>query len=1167
MVSSSTRKRTAVDLSDDLSPSSSTYDGSSSSFHASDEDVSSESSSDGRPSIRKRTSSLRRSRSTSATDEDSAYASANGFSSIASNEEASRTDSEPSNEYSTTVEDESGASNRRSVSTRKLVKPSHIEQSPKSATYILDQITNDYQKCVRLGHDFRQKHRQLVTLYKMVSKLTLMWQETWYESGSSGSAPMKKLVEIVRKHGPHLLSDEELAGMKRTQDQIRNRMERMTNDVDRRFYSSQNPVFQSLSEDEKQEILHDKGRREELLRDQMRNMGIDVDYDENALPTHRHLEHYVSTLANEYFGEDVLDRDRSAAWSESMLDNEVGSSGQTTRSLFSDYVHGNELGAIPAGITDVGRYASDNQLLRAIMAESTHTASVTYILAHDHRLPVIEHSTDALSAYTSHLFDHKAESIGAIPDVTALLHDHPTMASDTSFIDTNNADTMQQQWNKDAYEWFARGYDHCLRLCDASDTSSKLDIAMVWHSAANTATGRPTLLSYAEAGRDDPQRVYWAKDDGHFESKLLNDLASNLPPNVELVVPNTRDASLVSTLHAYCQVLTTYGCRTRADVLYRLIWHSCIESGVQYPVVPTLPFVTGLRPEALEPSDLQFWYGGESLLSSFHPPNVHIDTNLGEMLKREGAIEDNPKLQDWVESFQCQLLLHTQMTHVLSSEHAKSFGGDTSTISNDPVHAGWHEATCAEYKSGEPQVKSLGGSTFPRDRLHTYADKLFTDIVTTLGNVRPEDVDAYKQNNTIVAIDYQALLDRCGPLLVVLYHQLGKTRTCPFVQSPFISNVERVFDDVVNALEMHMELFEHAVNEYKNLPKDEEDKRAQQQSRRDKKSPLDRKDPPFIDTKDHRKHHKITAALERYCHKDYFAVWLDDTQTESVIFSYSTFKAVFCTPQLYTSMRDTDPYALSTYLQTQLSLDIVDSNVVSVEYVLDVLAIVHNRAFGADAESRGTGTGSSASMVHLLRVLLHNLGIWELPLRTKDWDTVVEQHIDSLIDHPDHPFRDSVSVNDLLFGHPSPLALARLYVSGIQYCQSNERLPKDKAPPTQIQDTFQRTFDRAMESIRHPVFAGQLLRFRDLLLEQPNHELLYRILELANIALWNHPMLWQRLMEYGVAVNTAYNTDEGDDNTHYFQEIDRVLDVADDIADLDKSAIARAKKRLKEGTI
>ena len=1057
-------------------------------------------------------------------------------------------------------------SNQKSVSTRKRVKTPHVERSPQTATHILDQITNDYQKCVRLGHDFRQKHRQLVTLYKMMSKLTLMWQETWYESGSSDSAPMKKLVDIVRKHGPHILSDDELAGMKRTHDQIRTRMERMTQDVDHRFYSSQNPVFQSLSEDEKQEILHDKSRREELLRDQMRNMGIDIDYDENALPTHRHLNHYATAFANEYFGEDALDSNRSAAWSNTMLDSEIGPSGQTVRSRFSDYLHGNELGAIPVGITDVGRYASDNQLLRAIMSETTYVASVTHILAHDHRLPVIEHSTDSLSAYTSHLFNHNKDSIGAIPDVTALLREHPTMDSEASFVDSNNAETLQQQWNKDAHEWFVRGYDCCLRLYDAShDSPSSVDIAMMWHSAASTRTGRPTLLSYYESDTTDQQWVYWAKDNGHFESKRLKDVASDMPPNVKLVVPNTKDTSLVSTVHAYCQVLTTYGCRTRADVLYRLIWHSCVESGVQYPIVPTLPFVTGLRPEALETTDLLFWYGGESLLASFHPPHLHVDVNLGEMLKQEGALEDNPKLQDWVESFQCQLLLHTQMTHVLSSEHTKSFGGTTSArLSNDPVYSGWHEATCVEYKSGEPQVKPLGGSTFERDRLKTYVNKLFTDIVTQLGDVPPEHIEAYKQNNTIVAIDYQALLDHCGPLLVVLYHQLGKTRTCPFIQSPFIYNVERVFDDIVNALDMHMELFQLAVNEYKNLPKNEKDKRSRMKSRRDK-SPMDREGPPLTETKDKREHHKITDALKRYCHKDYFAVWLDDKHTESVIFSYNTFKAVFCTPQLYTCMRDTDPYVLSTYLQTQLSLDIVDSNVVSVEYVLETLSIVYNRAFGDNSEGRNMNTRSSPSMVHLLRVLLHNLGIWELSLRTKDWDTLVEKHIDSLINHPEHPFRDSLSVNDLLFGHPSPLALARLYVSGIQYCQINERLPKDKTPPTQIQDTFTKTFDRAMESIRHPVFAGQLLRFRDLLLEQPDHELLYRILELANIALWNHPMLWQRLLEYGVAVNTAYNMGEGNDYLHYFQEIDRVLDVADDISELDKTAIARVKKRLKEG--
>ena len=71
-------------------------------------------------------------------------------SSNASDEDESR-----SNEYSTSTSsgDAETMSKQRAVSTRKRVNMSHVERSPQTATHILDQITNDYQKCV-LGYAF-----------------------------------------------------------------------------------------------------------------------------------------------------------------------------------------------------------------------------------------------------------------------------------------------------------------------------------------------------------------------------------------------------------------------------------------------------------------------------------------------------------------------------------------------------------------------------------------------------------------------------------------------------------------------------------------------------------------------------------------------------------------------------------------------------------------------------------------------------------------------------------------------------------------------------------------------------------------------------------------------------------------------------------------------------
>ena len=300
-------------------------------------------------------------------------------------------------------------------------------------------------------------------MYKVVSKMTLMWQETWFETGSAASAPMQKLVDIVRTHGPHLLSDDELAGMKRTQDQIRNRMEQMSRDVDKRFYSPANPVFQSLSDDDRREILHDKGRREEMLRQQMRTMGLEVDEFDDATfgPDARHVDEYALTFANEYFGEDLFERDRSAAWSDGvLLDTAVGSPGSTVRNRFVDFLKGHESGAIPAGITDVGRYVGDGPLLDRLSdkgllrgADTPLSTAVTRILATGNGVPALDTPFDSLALYhTDLLAKAGARPVGHIPDARSLLRDHPLMDPEATFDEGADPEVieMHHRHKKDA---------------------------------------------------------------------------------------------------------------------------------------------------------------------------------------------------------------------------------------------------------------------------------------------------------------------------------------------------------------------------------------------------------------------------------------------------------------------------------------------------------------------------------------------------------------------------------------------------------------------------------------------------------------------------------------------------------------------------------------------
>ena len=994
---------------------------------------------------------------------------------------------------------------------------------------------------------------------------------------------MQKLMEIVRTHGSHMMSDEELAGMKRTQDQIRNRMEQMSHDVDKRFYSPENPVFKSLSDDERRDILYDKERREDMLRQQMRTMGLEVDeFDTTRFgPDARHVDEYALTFANEYFGEDPFERDRSAAWSDGLLlDTTAGNSKSTVRNRFVDFMKGHESGAIPAGITDVGRFVGDGPLVKQLetfqftMAKDVPPSTVvTRILAHDHRLPTVDHLFGSLSLYNTDLLANETDGGGYIPDARSLLRDHPLMDHEASTEENVDLEAIEMQWADEAYRWFVDGYDVCLREFDTStDNTAEVLFAIVWHTSRE---GKERVLTCYDVDPETNRQceVSWAGHTG-VETAPLDNLAAQLNrKGMHIVVPRHPDKAYgASTVDAFCRALTTHECRSRADVLYRLVWHACVQTGASYPVVPTLPFVTGLRPTTLDPRRVPFWFGGakpNANLAAFVPPEVteHVDI---DKVFRQSTVSDKPEVLDWLEALECRMSLHVHThtllmhsnaddaTHPLS---AKQIGG---AIPSDPVHAAWHEAACADYPLGTRVYKAGGGSTFNAALLNNYVDRLFELVVglsTTSDKtaIEPDSLPTLKAKNTLLRVDYLTLYNTCGHLLAILYHQLGKTRTCPFVHTPFVYNIASIFDDAVNALEMHMELFEHAVSTYVDSP-------AKDTSPSSSESRTDAPASKQPDKERQKGHTFKSSRLKQYANSNYFELWHKE-DSSAVVYSYSTFKAVFGTPQLHTWMRDTDPFAVSKYLQQQLALDHLDSTVVSVDYVLEVVTIVYDRAFGGISDNKGESLQPSVSLVHLLRLLLNNLGVWELPLRMTKWRNVVEKHLDSLIQHPDHPFREEMTVNDLLFGHPSPLALARLFVSGIQYVHANERLPKDKAPPPSVQTTFSQTFDHALEGVKHPSFSGQLLRFRDLLLEQPDADIMYRLWELVVAAEWKHPDLWHRLLEYGVAVNTTYAIAHAptDHPPRYFDSLEPVLNTAEQVSAMDAAAVDRVRRKLKEG--
>jgi hypothetical protein len=326
---------------------------------------------------------------------------------------------------------------------------------------------------------------------------------------------------------------------------------------------------------------------------------------------------------------------------------------------------------------------------------------------------------------------------------------------------------------------------------------------------------------------------------------------------------------------------------------------------------------------------------------------------------------------------------------------------------------------------------------------------------------------------------------------------------------------------------------------------------------------------PKHDKKRRKERHTTKDVLQRYTDPAYFEKWNRDTDVSSVapavVFSWHTFQSVFATPQVHPWTRDADPSEAHKALHQQLAFDLLDTTLVNVDFVMGILEVVYKRAF----EGPTSSTIASPSLVHLFRTLVSNLGVWELPMGDQQWDTVVEDRLMRLVDDPDHLFSEHLSTNDLLFGHPSPLALARVFVSGVQFVHANRHLAKDKAPPKDVMQDFRRTFDRALEGIRHPGYSAQLLRFRALLSERPNRDLMWWVWHLVDVTECNSD-LWSTLVEYAVAMNTTLlgTGGVGDDTTDppaFARECNTVFDTSEEIEELGGDAIKEVRRQVKEG--
>ena len=181
-----------------------------------------------------------------------------------------------------------------------------------------------------------------------------------------------------------------------------------------------------------------------------------------------------------------------------------------------------------------------------------------------------------------------------------------------------------------------------------------------------------------------------------------------------------------------------------------------------------------------------------------------------------------------------------------------------------------------------------------------------------------------------------------------------------------------------------------------------------------------------------------------------------------------------------------------------------------------------------------------------------------MKLHDSGYAKVAERHLDELISDGNHPFADELTVEDMVYGHVSPLLLARMFV----ICARFANLPKD-ARERNV-SLFKGAYDTIVTKIRHPVFLAMLLKFRGHFLQHFEVNYLHKLWQFMDCGLWEQDQyLWSHLLEYALAVELVGNASfyRG---VEYFKELEYIMSVSEKISILPNDAILRVREKLKD---
>ena len=1068
------------------------------------------------------------------------------------------------------------------LSMRSTTKSRNAFAPPRTARgSVLERIRNDYDQCSKLGIDYRHKHRELLEMYMTINKVMYLWQT----QSTTDHTMTNDLLRIIDK--ANIMSEEDLSGYRRTQEEVMRQLYEKNLEIDKAFFNKDNALFNDLTEEQQRDVLTNKRARYDFIKQRLQKMGA-LDKAEHATPDAR-MSRYAVTFSNAYFGDSVSVPDASVWTSDDLF-----KFSELLQAFVPSATSSGDATAYIAPVDTGGEMTTDrgirnaSGLLRIVPLALT---TCTYLTLSSTSSPGAV-SPPVSTTYTE--------------DPVAMLNIHPMLGEDL----TRSEYTLLQDWLDVVQELFEMNIDRLYvrqasttTLADTNynrgdllvDADDRVLPIVPQHMYDDDTLSDDNLTQECAVCNNiamDAITVYSL----HKDYRTSEDDLYTTAPAVSALY--TR---IVGAGKYRCDALANLvwvACVTEGMV-YPVVPTLSFMSGLSGTVMTSKQLKYWYDKSTLE-QHVNRW--SKALpVDDVHKHDVTKCTADTLLM----AIDDNDTDDthvDWLDAFarDCRACVHS------SALVADSGYGETADVAQNEYALGVTQvATINRMTNFDTYLKWLfvvacdgtDSTAFRSSRENV--DERWKEL-STQHETNVYTFDARHDpvhTNRLLAVYLQLHKMRINPFVDQPRMENHSGATFRDIQNALITQVG-LLQLAVDAHAHNRQTYEaddrnarhHKHGGDGNRDSDrthtddtrsddgsvtgdsrDEDSRSSNgdslHEEEDSRSGDSREDSSSAseDDRDHsantsarRASYPISKVLDQYLtDRKGVDTRLDNARnvmqaSGSTVFSFTwrTFRNVFGVPLLHVWRRDYQPAYVTRDLCQTLFLDLLvleydgkteapaSTDSVSTAHVLSVVRELQTAAYSDD--------GCSACHVHLLRLLLANLGVWQMDVgaTTEEGRNEIiedtERHLDTCFKDRYHAFHERLTQDDIKCGHPSPLLL----------CVRYHRLEGGRRDA--LQDTFQRAYDDAVTRIRHPYYLATLLKFRGVFCAHPKqYELLYVLWQPISGAKWaDHTRLASTVLEYAVAYNmrnypTLYV------NMSYVQELSRTMSIVERVTSLD----------------